>query len=267
MKWFKHMTCSGDDEKLSAIIDELGMEGYGFYWRLLEIVAEKLDQKGETSCQFSAKKWGNFFQFSPKKFQKFAQILAEKRLISVEISEKFIKIDIPNLLKYRDTYQKKCEHSSNKVKPINNNINNSILKEEDKEEDINSVERKKSAHTLETKLEVEEKPIAEIPLVDGTNFPVMQTQVQEFEKAYPRVDVTTQLRAMRAWCLSNPTKKKTKSGVMRFINAWLSKEQNRGGTELTYQQGYISEAERRQAHNDAVCRQVAAELDAIDSPF
>ena len=97
MKWFKHMTCSGDDEKLSAIMDELGMEGYGFYWRLLEIVAEKLDQKGETSCQFSAKKWGNFFQFSPKKFQKFAEILAEKRLISVEISEKFVKIDIPTL--------------------------------------------------------------------------------------------------------------------------------------------------------------------------
>lgn len=33
------------------------------------------------------------------------------------------------------------------------------------------------------------------------------------------------------------------------------------------QQGYLTEAERRQAHNDAVCRQVAAELEAADSPF
>ena len=67
MKWFKHMTGSWDDEKLSAVIDILGMEGYGFYWRLLEVIAEKLDANNETSCTFSAKKWGNFFQFSPKK--------------------------------------------------------------------------------------------------------------------------------------------------------------------------------------------------------
>ena len=37
--------------------------------------------------------------------------------------------------------------------------------------------------------------------------------------------------------------------------------------ENQQRQGYLTEAERRQAHNDAVCRQVAAELEAADSPF
>ena len=46
---------------------------------------------------------------------------------------------------------------------------------------------------------------------------------------YPAVDVIQQLRQMRAWLIANPRKKKTKSGINRFIVTWLSKEQDRGG--------------------------------------
>ena len=34
---------------------------------------------------------------------------------------------------------------------------------------------------------------------------------------------------MKAWCVANPTKKKTLSGVNRFIVTWLAKEQDKGG--------------------------------------
>ena len=34
---------------------------------------------------------------------------------------------------------------------------------------------------------------------------------------------------MKAWCISNPKKRKTASGIRRFINSWLAEEQNRGG--------------------------------------
>lgn len=265
MKWFKHMTCSGDDEKLSAVIDELGMEGYGFYWRLLEIVAEKLDAKGETFCQFSAKKWGNFFQYSPKKFLKFAQNLAEKRLIFIEISEKFIKIDIPNLLKYQDNYQKNKQASNNKAseKPINNNsIKDSDVKEVEREEEVISAEPKKSAPAPV------EDAVENIPLVDGSEYPITEKHYSEFERAYPAVDVLLELRKMRAWCIANPKKCKTKNGCLRFVNQWLEKEQNKGGSSSSsFRQGYLSEAERRQQHNDEVCRRVSAELDAMNSPF
>ena len=39
-----------------------------------------------------------------------------------------------------------------------------------------------------------------------------------------------ELRKMRGWCEANPKKRKTKNGVKRFINAWLAKEQDRGGS-------------------------------------
>ena len=32
---------------------------------------------------------------------------------------------------------------------------------------------------------------------------------------------------MRGWLLANPRNRKTKTGIMRFVNAWLSREQNR----------------------------------------
>ena len=129
MKWFKHLTCAFDDEKLSAVVDELGMEGYGFWWRILEVVAEKLDENGDCSCTFSAKKWGDFFGFSAKKFEKFVIIFQKNKLFEVIFFEKCICVNIPNLLKFRDEWSRKKDRNSG-VSP-----ETLRSKEEDKEED------------------------------------------------------------------------------------------------------------------------------------
>ena len=72
-------------------------------------------------------------------------------------------------------------------------------------------------------------PMIFLPLNDGTDYPVSQEQCHEWAGLYPAVDVIQQLRQMRAWLIANPRKKKTKSGINRFIVTWLSKEQDRGG--------------------------------------
>lgn len=72
-------------------------------------------------------------------------------------------------------------------------------------------------------------PVIFLPLNDGTEYPVYQEQCHEWAGLYPAVDVIQQLRQMRAWLIANPRKKKTKSGINRFIVTWLSKEQDRGG--------------------------------------
>ncbi len=112
MRWFKHMTLSFNDEKLSAVVDELGMEGYGFWWRILEVVAEKMDENGEYSVSFSPKKWGNFFGFSAKEFENFARIFQKNRIFDVEFSENQVMVSIPNLLKYRDEWSRKKARNS-----------------------------------------------------------------------------------------------------------------------------------------------------------
>ena len=67
-----------------------------------------------------------------------------------------------------------------------------------------------------------------MPLNDGTEFPIFDNDVKEWEKLYPAVDVMQELRNARGWLLGNPTRRKTKSGIKRFITGWLAKEQNKG---------------------------------------
>lgn len=69
-------------------------------------------------------------------------------------------------------------------------------------------------------------PAAVLPLVDGTDFEISVEMVAELSGLYPAVDVAQQLRSMRGWLLANPKNRKTKAGIMRFVNSWLSREQN-----------------------------------------
>lgn len=72
--------------------------------------------------------------------------------------------------------------------------------------------------------------VIEIILNDKTYHAVAKEQVDRWHELYPAVDIMGQLRAMAGWCEANNTKRKTKSGINKFINSWLAREQNKGGT-------------------------------------
>lgn len=55
-----------------------------------------------------------------------------------------------------------------------------------------------------------------------------QSKIDEWAESFPGVDVPAECRKAAQWCLDNPTKRKTWSGVPKFINAWLTREQNNG---------------------------------------
>lgn len=66
-----------------------------------------------------------------------------------------------------------------------------------------------------------------IPLNNGTEWQMPLELYNEYKKIYPAVDIDAEIGKMRMWSLSNPTKKKTPRGVSRFVNTWLSKEQDK----------------------------------------
>lgn len=72
-------------------------------------------------------------------------------------------------------------------------------------------------------------PVISLPLNDGTFFDVSENDRAKWSQLYPNVDVVQQLRNMVGWCDSNPTKRKTRGGIKRFITAWLAREQDKGG--------------------------------------
>ena len=73
-------------------------------------------------------------------------------------------------------------------------------------------------------------PVLTMTLNDGTEYGVSQSDIDEWQEAFPNVDVVRQLHAMKLWCKDNPKKRKTKNGIRRFITNWLDREQNRGST-------------------------------------
>lgn len=66
-------------------------------------------------------------------------------------------------------------------------------------------------------------------LNDKTEHVVHQSEVDGWSELYPAVDVIQELRKMKGWLDANPTKRKTRKGISKFINGWLSREQDRGG--------------------------------------
>lgn len=73
-------------------------------------------------------------------------------------------------------------------------------------------------------------PVCQIILNDKSLYPVYQADVDKWAGLYPAVDILAELHKMAGWCDANPQKRKTKGGIQRFINGWLAKEQDRGGS-------------------------------------
>ena len=65
--------------------------------------------------------------------------------------------------------------------------------------------------------------VISLTLNDKTEYPVYDKDFAEWVELYPAVDIMQELRKMKGWLDSNPTRRKTVKGIRRFINNWLSK--------------------------------------------
>lgn len=94
------------------------------------------------------------------------------------------------------------------------------------------VPQEKEAAPKETKEKAPPEPVfISIILNDKSYFDVTVSRVETWKEIYPAVDVEQELREMSDWAESNPSKRKTKKGILTFIRNWLSKEQDKGGSQ------------------------------------
>lgn len=119
---------------------------------------------------------------------------------------------------------KKGSHCDHDVTKSDGNVTESdIEKEIEKEKrDRNTSVPSPGGQTSEP-----EADVAAIVLKDGMEWRPTKALFAEYVRLYPNVDVEQQFNEMRGWCLSNPEKRKTRRGVKRFVNGWLSREQER----------------------------------------
>lgn len=77
----------------------------------------------------------------------------------------------------------------------------------------------------------EDDVFIKIILNDKSYYHITNVLLNQYKELYPAVDVEQELRKFTAWALSNPTKRKTRKGILRSINNWLSREQDKGGNK------------------------------------
>jgi hypothetical protein len=90
-------------------------------------------------------------------------------------------------------------------------------------EDEKPVVKKKKK---EAKPEDNSPVVGNVELNDGTTYGVTEKVLSELQSLYPAVNAEQELRNIIGWCNANPKNRKTRSGVMRFINSWFSRTQN-----------------------------------------
>ena len=100
---------------MKALKHQLGWEGIGRYWALMEIVAMKMDRSSRCHYEQSESEWLKFLGLKKNKLSLFLVCLENVFNIKVVHSQNIIRIEIPKLLKKRDDYTKKSIHKSDKL--------------------------------------------------------------------------------------------------------------------------------------------------------
>lgn len=115
MKWFKHYSAASEDEGLSHLEDEMGLEGYALFWKCVEIVASQMDETDRCHVEYSWSKWRNSLRINRRKLDNFLGIVQEFLSFGVTISEEKLRIEIPKLLELRDNHTKNLQATNKQL--------------------------------------------------------------------------------------------------------------------------------------------------------
>lgn len=124
MKWFKHYTDASRSEKLAALMDKTGVEGYGRYWLLVEFLAEKFDGN-ETEFLVNKKTLGRHLgYYRPTMARHWLDIGETLGLFRVSMlgqchsnDDSNYLIVFPKLLEIKDNHTKNLQASNKSLAP------------------------------------------------------------------------------------------------------------------------------------------------------
>lgn len=157
---------------------------------------------------------------------------------------KFLKHQNPHCREAESTIPAPCEHSANTVRArlIPDSgflIPDSLILNPDS---LNSDMPEISGIPLENRTQYV------FPLcVEGTAWMLSKHKLNQYSQSFPSIDINLELLNARQWLLDNPTRKKTKSGMCRYLGTWLAKAQNshRGnGSSPTFAQQRVANTQK-----------------------
>lgn len=270
IKWIKIVTDIFDDEKMLLIESMPSADSIIVIWFKLLCLAGKTNNSGvfifneripytDEMLASIFRRDVNVVRMAIKTFVNFGMIEVIDNVITIPNWSKHQTLDAYERQKERDRLKKQKARAEKKalISSKSGDVSGDAsgdstgdvpALEEDIEEDI---EREEENTLLPgAKMPPDQRPpsapsspvVISIILNDKTEYPITEADIEGWKDLYPAVDIMQELRKMKGWADANPTKRKTKAGIKRFINAWLAKEQDRyhgpsDGGHQSYQGG------------------------------
>ena len=237
--YFSHDANARHDEKILELRAEYGWEGYGIYWAVIESLRDadgyKYNRKRLAGLALSLGVPKALLESVLFDFDLFRSddeyVWSERLLRTMAKKEELSKAAKDKAAKRWNSEQPEEPTANAPAMPQHSNSIASAMqgnKKKEKEIKEEEIEEKEDSCSEPFHDSEPEKVINSFLLVGkGTvEFQVTESMAKEFAQLYPAVDIEQELRNIRAWCISNPQKRKTKAGATRFLNSWLSRQQN-----------------------------------------
>ena len=242
VKWIKIVTDIFDDEKMLLIESLPAADSIIVIWFKLLCLAGKNNNSGvfifNDRIPYTDEMLATIFRrelhtvrLALRTFEDFGMIEVIDDVITIPNWDKHQSLDAYERRKEQDRIRKRRKKEEQKALVASISTEQSAdfhTLEEDKEED-----REEEKENIVSRGRAEAQTPTVIQLTTNKNEPynITQAELDTFVECYPAVDIMQELRKMKAWLESNPTKRKTKGGMLRFVNNWLSREQDNGGTK------------------------------------
>lgn len=164
---------------------------------------------------------------SDNTIRKWLKVFESEDMISLKTTNKYTHVSIVNYDKFQDAgetlaelnaHQSAYQTAYQSAQRSADNIR--IIRNIRSKEDINTTSPEQTSFASE-----QATGLPPLILKDGSRFHISEKHLNEFVDAYPGVDVRDQIMKMSQWLKTNPTKRKTKNGIMRFINSWIARSE------------------------------------------
>ena len=252
VKWIKIVTDIFDDEKMLLIESLPDADGIIVVWFKLLCLAGKMNNSGvfvlngkiaytDEMLATIFRRPVNTVRLALNTFSDFGMIEIIDDVITIPNWEKHQNIDQMEKMKEQNRIRVAKHREKQKLLAgngegnVTSNVTVTFGNATDKNREDKKENREKkillpgaeATPTPKNSVADSSPIVITILLNDKTEYPVTETDIDGWKELYPAVDVLQELRKMKGWADANPTKRKTKSGIKRFINSWLSKEQDR----------------------------------------
>ncbi len=244
VKWIKITTDIFDDEKILLIESLPEADSIIVIWFKLLCLAGKMNNSGvfvmNDKVAYTDKMLATIFRrkestvrLALETFQGFGMIEIVDDVITIPNWGKHQSLDQLEskrgyMRDYMRDYREKQKKLACKTNSKTNSKANVSLLDKDIEEDKEKEKKDIIAQSSDEQTSEPEADVAALVLNDDSEWRPSESLFAEYVRLYPNVDVKQQFNVMRAWCISNRPKRKTRRGITRFVNSWLAREQDKG---------------------------------------